>query len=133
MRHWSTLPHKTPEVTRARMEPLFNPSGQGCEWVITLNGAVVGKAGGDRLRKIGFILHPDHWGFGFVTEAIQAIIPELFACPDVPALTADMDPLNPSFLKVLAKLGFVETRRAERTFNLGGVWADQIYLALPRP
>ena len=115
------------------MEPLFTPPGQGFERVITLNGAVIGKAGGYRLPEVGFILHPDHWGRGYVTEAMQALIPELFACSDVPALTADVDPLNPASLKVLEKLGFVETHRAERTFNLGGVWVDSVYLALPRP
>ena len=133
MRHWSTLPHETPEVTWAWMEPLFHPPGHGFEWVMTLNGHPIGKAGGYNLPEIGFILHPDHWGRGYVTEAMQAVIPELFAMSEVPALTADVDPLNPASLKVLAKLGFVETHRAERTFNLGGVWADSIYLALPRP
>jgi [ribosomal protein S5]-alanine N-acetyltransferase len=132
MRHWSTLPHESPEVTLGWMEPLFHPPGQGFEWVMELNGAVIGKAGGYSLPEVGFILHPDHWSRGYVTEAMQAIIPVLFAMSDVPALTADVDPLNQGSLKVLAKLGFIETHRAERTFNLGGVWADSVYLALPR-
>jgi RimJ/RimL family protein N-acetyltransferase len=34
---------------------------------------------------------------------------------------------------VLAKLGFVETGRAERTFLLGEEWCDSVYLALARP
>ncbi len=133
MKHWSTLPHETIDITQAWMEPLFHPPGQGFEWVITRDGAVIGKAGGYDLPDVGFILHPDHWGRGYVSEAMQALVPELFACSDVPALTADVDPLNPASLRVLTKLGFVETHRAERTFNLGGVWADSVYLALPRP
>ena len=133
MRHWSTLPHENIDITRDWMEPLFAPPGKGFEWVITLNGAAIGKAGGYSLPELGFILHPDHWGHGYVTEAMQDVIPVLFAMSDVPALTADVDPLNPASLKVLSKLGFTETHRAERTFNLGGVWADSIYLSLPRP
>lgn len=133
MRFWSTLPHESIDLTRDWMRPLFTPPGQGFEWVLTLNDTVIGKAGGYRLPEIGFILHPDHWGRGYVTEAMQAIIPALFAMSDVPALTADVDPLNHASLKVLSKLGFRETHRAMRTFNLGGVWADSIYLALPRP
>ena len=133
MRHWSTLPHESIDVTRDWMRPMFNPPGQGFEWVIALDSAVIGKAGGYRLPEIGFILHPDHWGRGYVAEAMQAIIPELFTMSDVPALIADVDPQNTASLKVLEKLGFVETHRAERTFNIGGVWADSIYLSLPRP
>ena len=133
MRHWSTLPHDSIDVTRDWMRPMFDAPGQGFELVITLNGAVIGKAGGYCLPEVGFILHPDHWGRGYLTEAMQAIIPALFACSDVAALTADVDPLNPGSLRVLEKLGFRETHRAERTFNIGGVWADSVYLALPRP
>ena len=133
MRHWSTLPHTSIAVTHEWMEPMFDPPGQGFEWVILLDGSVIGKAGGYSLPEVGFILHPDHWGHGYATEAMQAIIPELFACSDVRALTADVDPLNFGSLAVLAKLGFTETHRAARTFNLGGVWADSIYLALRRP
>ncbi len=133
MRFWSTLPHENIDLTRDWMRPLFNPPGQGFEWVIALDGAVIGKAGGYNLPEIGFILHPDHWGQGYVTEAMQAIIPALFASSDVPHLTADVDPLNVASLRVLEKLGFTQTHRAEKTFNLGGVWADSIYLALPRP
>ena len=133
MRFWSTLPHENIDLTRDWMRPMFIPPGKGFEWVLTLNDTVIGKAGGYRLPEIGFILHPDHWGRGYVTEAMQAIIPALFAMSDVPALTADVDPQNHASLKVLNKLRFRETHRAMRTFNLGGVWADSIYLALPRP
>ena len=48
-------------------------------------------------------------------------------------LTADVDPRNAASLRVLGKLGFVETGRAERTFLLGDEWCDSVYLALPRP
>jgi [ribosomal protein S5]-alanine N-acetyltransferase len=130
MRFWSTLPHDTVAVTRDWMAGMLQPDAM--DWVMECDGVVIGKAGGYRLPEVGFILHPDFWGRGLVTEAMAAIIPELFAISDVPALTADVDPLNLGSLKVLAKLGFTETHRAERTFNLGGVWADSVYLALPR-
>ena len=141
MQYWSTLPHTSIDQTRDWMVPMLDPQGRGFDWVITLkspasgsgNDTIIGKAGGYHLPEIGFILHPDHWGRGYATEAMQAIIPALFASSDVPELTADVDPLNPRSLAVLAKLGFVETHRATRTFNLGGVWADSVYLALPRP
>ena len=133
MRHWSTLPHESISVTRDWMQGLLHPAHGSADWVMTLNSKVIGKAGGYRLPEVGFILHPDHWGHGYVTEAMQSIIPVLFDISDLPALKADVDPLNTASLNLLAKLGFTETHRAERTFNLGGVWADSVYLALPRP
>jgi hypothetical protein len=33
----------------------------------------------------------------------------------------------------LAKLGFVETHRAPRTWLVGEEWCDSVYLALQRP
>lgn len=133
MRHWSTLPHESISVTRDWLQGMLHPAPNAADWVLTLNDRVIGKAGGYNLPEIGFILHPDHWGLGYVTEAMQTIIPELFAICDLPGLIADVDPLNTASLKLLAKLGFTETHRAVRTFNLGGVWADSVYLALPRP
>ena len=46
---------------------------------------------------------------------------------------ADVDPLNSRSLKALHKLGFSETHRATRTFHIGGIWADSVYLSLRRP
>jgi ribosomal-protein-alanine N-acetyltransferase len=43
-----------------------------------------------------------------------------------------VDPNNAAALNLLRKLGFIETGRAEKTFLVGGVWYDSIYLALPR-
>jgi ribosomal-protein-alanine N-acetyltransferase len=133
MAHWSTLPHADMATTAAWMEPMLAQAATGHERVISRDGVVIGKAGGYRLPEVGFILHPDHWGQGIATEAMAAIIPLIWATSDVPALLADVDPLNPGSLRVLAKLGFVETGRAARTFCLGGQWADSVYLRLDRP
>jgi RimJ/RimL family protein N-acetyltransferase len=48
-------------------------------------------------------------------------------------LLADVDPRNVASLRVLDRLGFKETGRAERTFLLGDEWCDSVYLALQRP
>jgi ribosomal-protein-alanine N-acetyltransferase len=133
MAHWSTLPHASPAVTRDWMGLMLEQGEDGHDLVIERNGTVIGKAGGCRLPEIGFILHPDYWSQGYATEAMTALVPHIFATSDLPALTADVDPDNLASRAVLRKLGFVETHRAERTFCLGGVWADSIYLELARP
>ena len=51
----------------------------------------------------------------------------------IEAIKADVDPRNQGSLRLLARLGFVETHRAGRTWLVGDEWCDSVYLALPRP
>ena len=134
MRFWSTLPHADRGVTRLWLERLIarNEAG-GEDFLIEHEGRVVGNVGAGRLPEFGFMLHPGVWGRGFATEASAAFIDYVFAATPVTELTADVDPRNAASLGVLARLGFVETGRAARTFLLGEEWCDSIYLALPRP
>ncbi len=82
---------------------------------------------------MGFLLHPDHWGKGLAHEAMTAVIAHLFAAHEVPELTAEADPRNVASLRLLGRLGFVETGRAERTMQWRDEWCDSVYLALQRP
>lgn len=134
MRYWSTLPHGDIEQTRTWVGSMVDtPPDIGLDFIIEHEGKLIGKAGCWRMPEIGFILHPDYWGQGFVTEALTAIIPKIFAQFPAPVLEADVDPRNGGSLAVLKKLGFVETGRAERTMKLGDEWCDSIYLSLKRP
>ena len=134
MRYWSTLPHADLTQTGIWLDrQLALDPATTADFVLEHQGAVVGLAGSSRLPEVGFILHPDHWGRGFASEAMQALIPHLFARFPVAELTADADPRNIASLTLLARLGFRETGRAARTFLLGDEWCDSVYLALPRP
>lgn len=102
-------------------------------FVIELDGRVIGQCGMHGKDEYGFILHPDSWRMGIVTEASSTIIPYLFATHDIDQLTADVDPLNNASVCALQSLGFVETHRAKNTFFIDGNWSDSIYFSLPRP
>ena len=134
MRYWSTLPHADLSVTRTWLDNMLAREATGGQhFAIELDGRVIGEVGAGRLPDFGFILHPDVWGRGFATEASRAAIAHIFAVTDTPDLRADVDPRNAASLAVLARLGFVETGRAARTFLLGEEWCDSIYLTLERP
>lgn len=133
MRYWSRPEHETLEETRRWLQDLVEPQPDGDDYLIELEGEVIGKAGAWAVPEIGFLLHPDHWGKGLAVEALTALIPQLFARHQVPELTAEVDPRNLASLRVLAKLGFVETGRAERTLLWRDEWCDSVYLALRRP
>lgn len=134
MRYWSTPPHDTIEQSRAWLASMVEVDrASNADFVIEREGAVIGKAGCWRMPEIGFILHPDHWGRGLAREAVAAVIDHVFAQFDIPAITADVDPRNAASLRMLGRLGFVETHRATRTIRVGDAWCDSIYLARPRP
>ena len=134
MRYWSTPPHKTPGKTQENLDRLIANSRERVTYfVIDMDGRAIGTAGMHRADEVGFLLHPDHWRTGIVTEAMNAIIPYLFAVTDHKKLTAEADPRNAASVALLQSLGFRETHRAERTFCINGEWSDSVYFALPRP
>lgn len=133
MRYWSSPPHADINETRAWLASMIEASPRtSLDYVIERDGRVIGKAGCWRAPEVGYILHPDHWGQGIALEALEAAIPEIFAAFPIAAITADVDPRNTASLRLLGRLGFVETGRAERTFNIAGQWADSVYLSRAR-
>ncbi|MGV8856398.1 MAG: GNAT family N-acetyltransferase [Devosia sp.] len=134
MRYWSTLPHAHLAITENWLQQMTAREHTGGEhFAIEHEGRVIGEVGAGRLPEFGFIIHPAYWGRGFATEAARAAIVQIFAATDASELKADADPRNAASLRVLDRLGFVETGRAENTFLLGDEWCDSIYLTLPRP
>ena len=134
MRYWSTPPHLDLEQTRAWLEGMIQaPPESSDDYVIEHDGRVIGKAGCWRVPEIGYILHPDAWGQGLAREALTAVVAHVFAGFAIEAITADVDPRNVASLRLLDRLGFVETHRAARTWRVGDEWCDSVYLALSRP
>lgn len=137
MRYWSTPPHDDIAQTREFLEAVMaGTPDDSDDFMVELpaaGGRLIGKVGCWRAPEIGYILHPDFWGRGLAREALEAILPHVFARFPVDALTADVDPRNAVSLRLLARLGFHETGRAERTLKVGDEWCDSVYLALPRP
>jgi ribosomal-protein-alanine N-acetyltransferase len=134
MRYWSTPPHADRQQTRDWLDGMIEAAPDvSDDFVVEFQGEVIGKAGCWKVPEIGYILHPDHWGRGLATEALSAVIDHVFAARAIEAIKADVDPRNEGSLRLLAKLGFIETHRAERTWHVGDEWCDSVYLALKRP
>jgi len=133
MRYWSRPEHETLEETRHWLRFMVEPAADSMDFLIEKDGAVIGKAGAWQLPEVGFLLHPDHWHQGLAFEAMTAVIGHVEAeHPALPALTAEVDPRNAASLRLLDRLGFRETHRAERTLLWKDEWCDSIYLARPR-
>lgn len=134
MRYWSTPEHETIDQTATWLASMIaaDPAVSD-DFLITRQGRVIGKAGMWQTPEVGFLLHPDHWRQGLAHEAMSAVIEHLFATRDLPHLVAEADPRNAGSLGLLARLGFVETHRAERTMQWRDEWCDSVYLRLDRP
>jgi RimJ/RimL family protein N-acetyltransferase len=129
-RYWSTPPHETRKQTEDWVASAVEaPPEEVDDFVVTLEGALIGKLGCWRLPEIGFLFDPAVWGRGYASEAMAAFLQRRRALGPG-EITADVDPRNTSSLRLLARHGFVESHRAERTWEVGGEWCDSVYLRL---
>src|SRR5690606_18253711 len=83
-----------------------------------------------KFPTVGFIFHPDVWGRGLAEEALRPIIDRAFREHGLRMIEADVDPRNGSSLRLLTRLGFVETGRAKRTSLVANKWCDSVFLRL---
>ena len=131
MRYWSSLPHERIDQTRDWVGSMVDlDPAKSDDFVITLEGAAIGKMGAYRLPDFGFILARDHWGKGLASEALSAFLAHRRAVDPGGRLIADVDPRNDRSLRLLKRHGFVETHRKARTWQIGEHWCDSVYLAL---
>ena len=82
--------------------------------------------------EIELMLHHEHWGQGYMSEALTTLIP-MFWKRGVEKLLADVDPRNYGSIRLLSRFGFVETRREKNTFKTDIGWCNSVYLELWRP
>lgn len=68
-----------------------------------------------------------------MAEALHALLEYLWRETDTGEVTADVDPRNDACVRLLGKMGFWETGRAERTFEVGGRWCGSVYFRVERP
>ena len=130
MRYWSTPPHRDLAETERWLTSMVEADpAQSDDFIVTLDGQLIGKLGAWKLPEIGFLLDPAAWGHGYASEALAAFIERRHGLGST-ILTADVDPRNASSLKLLARHGFAESGRAERTWQVGDEWCDSIYLQL---
>ena len=133
MRYWSTLPHATLAQTEDFVARTIAAcaSNEGDDFAVLCDGALIGKAGLWQSNELGFIFSRRVWGTGLAREAVTAVLQRAFA-NGLGRVRADVDPRNVRCIKLLEKLGFQETGRAMRTYEIGAEWTDSVYLELVR-
>ena len=124
MRYWWTPPHRNLAETEEWIASIVKGDD---DFIVTLDGALIGKLGARKLPAVGFVIDRAHWGKGYASEALAAFIDRRRTLGSR-ELTATADPRNDASLKVLARHGFIETHRATRDLRVGDEWCDTVYL-----
>ncbi|MCC6521692.1 MAG: GNAT family N-acetyltransferase [Polyangiaceae bacterium] len=98
--------------------------------------AIIGTAGFWRWDKphahaeLGYLLAPEHWGRGLVSEAVGAIIAFGFERLGLHRIEANVDPANAASLRVLDKLGFVREGFLRENWRFGERFLDTVTFGL---
>ncbi|VWX50531.1 hypothetical protein NOVOSPHI9U_290051 [Novosphingobium sp. 9U] len=85
------------------------------------------------VAELGYWLSPDYWNQGLMTEAALLVISYGFEGLGLTAITSGCFQDNTASARVLAKLGFVETRRVKRPGALGHDDVNSVEVILQAP
>jgi RimJ/RimL family protein N-acetyltransferase len=131
MRYWSRLPHTDIAETQAWVAKVIasNESGEGDDFVVIHDGALVGRVGIWQANEFGLIFARSVWGTGVAREAAEALIQRSRGRGMI-SIMADIDPRNDRVRRFLEKLGFKKTDAATNTYKVGDNWTDSDYLTL---
>lgn len=130
MRYWSTPPHQSFKETKRWVASMIEDDPvERDDFIVTLDGQLIGKLGAWRLPEFGFLIDPSHWGRGYASEALIAFI-ERRRKLGSSELRADVDPRNFASIRLLERHGFVETGRAAATWRIGDELCDSVYYRL---
>jgi ribosomal-protein-alanine N-acetyltransferase len=107
-------------------------NNEGITWGITLadNNKVIGTIGFWRIAKehyraeIGYMLHPDHWNKGIVTEAAEAVLNYGFDELRFHTVEAYLTPENTGSARLLEKSGFKKAGHLKENYYFEGIFSD---------
>ncbi|PCE24001.1 GNAT family N-acetyltransferase [Paraburkholderia acidicola] len=123
-----------------RIERKLKTSTEGTDLccVVTLQttGEAIGTCDLFRLdeqclrAEIGFSLQRKHWGNGYMTEAVSAVIGHAFGKPGLRRIEADIDPRNTASAGLLERLGFLREGLLRERWLVGGEVSDSALYGL---
>jgi RimJ/RimL family protein N-acetyltransferase len=119
-------------------------NGEGDYWELAVEratdpGRVIGdvyftiKSTANATAELGWTLHPDFAGQGYMTEAASAVLDTAFADLRLHRVLAQLDPRNDASVALCKRLGMREEAHFVEDLWLKGAWGDTgIYAILDR-
>jgi len=83
-----------------------------------------------RSAELGYGLHPQAWGQGYMHEALMALLEYGFSELGLNRVMADVDPRNTASKKSLGRLGFIEEGLLRENCVIDGALADSALYGL---
>ena len=141
-RYWSSGPWTALDQSRdhiaATQAAYADGSGMRLGIELRESGALIGNASlhrfvdASRRCELGYALARAHWGCGYVSEALRALLDYGFTALDLNRVEADIDPRNAASARVLEKLGFRKEGFMPERWIVQGEPADTVYYGLLR-
>ncbi|MFC5290593.1 GNAT family N-acetyltransferase [Actinokineospora guangxiensis] len=110
--------------------------GDALRLAVTVDGQVIGHvmlewlSEANRGGEIGFVLHPDHHGRGYATEAGREMLRLGFDGLGLHRIIGRLDAANTASGRVLAKLGMRKEAHFVKNEWVKGRWADEAVYAM---
>ncbi len=94
------------------------------DWTFFLTSAT------HRQGEVGYLLHPDHQGRGFATEATAELLRLAFAGLGLHRVTGRLDGRNLASARVLERLGMRREAHLVENERVKGEWTDEVIYAM---
>ncbi|GAA1221800.1 GNAT family N-acetyltransferase [Prauserella alba] len=107
---------------------LRRPDGEAGEVIGDVN--LHWQHGDHRQAEVGYVLHPDHAGRGFATEATRPLVDLAFAELGVHRVCGRLDGRNAASARVLEKLGMRREAQLRENEYVKGEWTDEVVYAV---
>lgn len=86
-----------------------------------------------RRAEMGYALDRAHWGKGYMSEALQAVLGYAFEVLNLHRIEADVDPRNAASIRTLERLGFQREGYLRERWQVSGEIQDAFFYGLLRP
>jgi [ribosomal protein S5]-alanine N-acetyltransferase len=86
----------------------------------------------NRRGEIGFALGREHWGRGYMNEALETLLSFAFGELDLHRIEADVDPRNAASIRTLERLGFQREGYLRERWLVNGEAQDTVFFGLLR-
>lgn len=108
-------PHESIEESEYILRNYFMAEDNRWAIILRSNDEFIGSIGlsedekraNPNVRSLGYWIAEEHWGNGYMSEAVYAVVNHVFRKLGFEILTADCYPHNPASRRVLEKSGFI--------------------------
>ena len=142
MRYWATPPYTTREaaVQLQREIASGNENETMIKWGLALRDSdrLIGTTTLFNLSlengraELGYAMGREHWGKGYMNEALQALVVHAFEVMNLRRLEADVDPRNTASIRTLERLGFQKEGYLRERWHVNGEIQDALFYGLLR-